>query len=315
MMRLAPILLIITLAVCAAYRAAELLPAGQIDIISCPAPEASEPPEHRRPIVGDSHSRPVYKAGDAVNKEMISGGFSWPIDPYVRVNESGNSVKMGNRCLDWFMDEKSQQFSAETRERREALVQRLNLWCKPYDLRAYGKLLAHVDPQLIVEELRRTVKNPIFPFLSPDTWNSDTRFEFMERVGDDLSFAERTLDVSPGRFRNRFIDYLEQKIDGTFDRRYKHLLEPPKSEKPVGASHVYDQTAEKLRPLSLAERREYLAALRERLIETFKYSSVSDFYKFFLRRFLVAMADRGIIFDEDRNIDPDVFFNDNQSIE
>ena len=78
----------------------------------------------------------------------------------------------------------------------------------------------------------------------------------------------------------------------------KQYIEIPKSATRGHASDVYDRSAEKLRPLSLSERRQYLKDLRGVLIRKYKDPSDPQFHENFMPRFVRAMETRGIFFDE-----------------
>lgn len=259
-------------------------------------------------IFPEDASERLWPHDDALNRVFVADGFEWSFEDYVTVNDVGTYWRMGNMSTNVSISKESHDYNKRTRGRRENLVARLNSWCRPYEYAVFKKVVAREDPKTIIADLYDDMSQPILPFLTPGTLKIDDRSKFIERAADDLHFAEVAFDVSPSNFRDYFIRYFEEKIDSVLDEKYKHFLEPPKSKERSHAHHVYDQTAERLLFLSLSERREYLEALCEQLIKTDKHSSVPDSYQFFLRRFLREMEKRDIVFDEDRNIDPAMFF-------
>ena len=227
-------------------------------------------------------------------------GFAWDTRDFVTANKQGNSIDMGNMNTTADGTRAMYDYNNRTRERREALVARLNAWFKPIDLSVLTLLVNGVDPRNVITNLPDHVGKPFTPFLSPETLATENREDFLERVADDLAFAEGALHTSLSKFRDHVSYYLKEKINNALDEKFKHHLEPPKSKKRDHPSYRYDQTAKKLRLLSLAERREYLEALRVSLIEEYKDSRDPEYHEFLIRRFLRTMEDRDIIFDEER---------------
>lgn len=230
-------------------------------------------------------------------------GFAWDTRDFVTVDESGSSVDMGNMSSMSTFTQEGHDYNKRTRERREALVARLNAWYKSVDLGVLTQLVNGVDPQIVISNLPDRVGKPFTLFLSPDTLAAEDREDFLERVADDLAFAEQAMLSTPSKFRDRVSYYLEEKINNAIDEKFKHHLEPPRSRGRDHPSYIYDQTAKKLRRLSLAERREYLEALRLSLIEENKDAHDSQFHQFFISRFLRAMEERDISFDGKRSIE------------
>lgn len=230
-------------------------------------------------------------------------GFAWDTRDFVTVDESGSSVDMGNMSSMSTFTQEGHDYNKRTRERREALVARLNAWYKSVDLGVLTQLVNGVDPQIVISNLPDRVGKPFTLFLSPDTLAAEDREDFLERVADDLAFAEQAMLSTPSKFRDRVSSYLEEKINNAIDEKFKHHLEPPRSRGRDHPSYIYDQTAKKLRRLSLAERREYLEALRLSLIEENKDAHDSQFHQFFISRFLRAMEERDISFDGKRSIE------------
>ena len=227
-------------------------------------------------------------------------GFAWDTRDFVSVNESGSSIDMGNMNTTVSFTQEGHDYNKRTRERREALAARLNAWYKSVDLGVLTQLVNGVHPQLVITNLPDHVGKPFTPFLSPETLAAKDREDFLERVADDLAFAERALLTTPSKFRDRVSYYLEEKINNALDEKFKHHLEPPKSRRRDHPSYIYDQTAKKLRRLSLSERREYLEALRYSLIEEYKDSRDPEYHEFLLPRFLRAMEERDILFEPDK---------------
>lgn len=249
----------------------------------------------------------AHKAGELpyIESKIIAQvvGFAWDTRDFVTVDESGSSVDMGNMSSMSTFTQEGHDYNKRTRERREALVARLNAWYKSVDLGVLTQLVNGVDPQIVISNLPDRVGKPFTPFLSPETLAAEDREDFLERVADDLAFAEGASLTTPSKFRDRVSYYLEEKINNALDEKFKHHLEPPKSRGRDHPSYIYDQTAKKLRRLSLAERREYLEALRLSLIEENKDAHDSQFHQFFISRFLRAMEERDISFDGKRSIE------------
>ena len=232
-----------------------------------------------------------------------AAAFEWDTGNFITVNEQGNSIDMGNRNTTSCGTQAMSDYLDSTRERREALAARLNAWYKSVDLGVLTQLVNGVHPQTVIANLTDHVGKPFTPFLSPETLAAEEREDFLERVADDLAFAERALLTTPIKFSNHVSYYLKGKINGAIDKKFKHHLEPPRSRGRDYPSYIYDQTAKKLRRLTLSERREYLEALRVSLMEEYRDSRDSEFHAFFLRRFLRAMEERDIFFTEKRSVE------------
>lgn len=222
--------------------------------------------------------------------------ISWGTNDFIKFNESGNSVTIGYMNAIGCGTQALYDYLDATRERREALAARLNAWYKSVDLGVLTQLVNGVDPQTVISNLPDHVGKPFTLLLSPETLAAEDREDFLERVADDLAFAERALVTKLSKFGDRVSYYLEQKINNALDERFKHHLEPPESKRRDYPSHIYDQTAKKLRRLTFSERREYLEALRVSLIEENKDARDSQFHQFFLGRFMRAMEERDIYF-------------------
>ena len=227
--------------------------------------------------------------------------FKWDTGNFITVNEHGDSIDMGNRNTTGCFTQEGHDYNKRTRERREALAARLNAWYKSVDLGVLTQLVNGVHPQTVIANLPDHVGKPFTPFLSPDTLAAEDREDFLERVADDLAFAERALLTTPREFRDYVSHCLEGKINGAIDEKFKHHLEPPRSRGRDYPSYIYDQTANKLSRLTLSERREYLEALHRSLIEENKDARDSQFQQFFIGRFLRAMEERDINFEADYN--------------
>ena len=225
-----------------------------------------------------------------------AAAFEWDTGRFVTVNESGSAIDMGNMSVNISFGQNTHEYKIRTRKRREALAARLNAWYKSVDLGVLTQLVNGVHPQIVITNLPDHVGKPFTPFLSPETLAAKDREDFLERVADGLAFAERALLTTPSKFRDRVSYYLEEKINNALDEKFKHHLEPPRSRGRDYPSYIYDQTAKKLRRLSLSERREYLEALRVSLIEENKDARDSQFHQFFLARFMRAMEERDIYF-------------------
>lgn len=229
--------------------------------------------------------------------------FDWDKRDFVTVNESGSSIDMGNMRTYISVDQNGHEYQMRTRERREALVARLNAWYKSVDLGVLTQLVNGVDPQIVITNFPDHVGKPFKPFLSPETLAAEDRVDFLKRVADDLAFAERALHTTLSKFRDRVSYYLKEKINNALDEKFKHHLEPPKSRARDHSSYIYDQTAKKLRRLTLSERREYLEELRVSLMEEYKDSRDPDSHQIFIGRFLRAMEERDIFFTEKRSVE------------
>ena len=144
--------------------------------------------------------------------------ISWGTNDFIKFNESGNSVTIGNmNAISCGTQAMYDQLDA-TRERREALADSINAWFKKIDLRVVEALIAGTDPKIVIDGLRDEIAQPIIPFLSEETLSAEGGADFMERVAGDIYFAERALGTSLDQFRSHVSRYLEEKI--------KHYLEP-----------------------------------------------------------------------------------------
>ena len=249
----------------------------------------------------------AHKAGELpyIEEAIVAKAtsFDWDKRDFVTVNESGSSIGMGNMITNGSFTQEGLDYNKRTRERREALVARLNAWYKSVDLGVLTQLVNDVDPQIVIANLPDRVGRPLTPFLSPETLAAEDRGDFLERVADDLAFAERALSTTLSEFGGRVSYYLEGKINVALDEKFKHHLEPPRSRGRDRSSHIFDLTAKKLRRLTLSERREYLEALRMSLVEEYRDSRDPDYHQIFIRRFLLAMEERDISFDGKRSIE------------
>ena len=94
------------------------------------------------------HKHAEVPAPDSNVVEIVDAGFEWRFDPFVDFNESGNSVTIGYMDTISCGNQAMYDYLDATRDRREALTDRINAWYKPRDRRVCrGSLVAGADPQ------------------------------------------------------------------------------------------------------------------------------------------------------------------------
>ncbi len=148
--------------------------------------------------------------------------ISWGTNDIVEFNESGDSVTIGNMGAISCGTQAMYDYLDATRERREALSDSINAWYKKIDLRIVEALITGTDPEIVIDGLSDEIGQPIDPFLSAETLaGGSDREDFMERVAEDIYFAERALGTSINQFRSHVSRYLEDKI-----RHYLEHREP-----------------------------------------------------------------------------------------
>ncbi len=157
-------------------------------------------------------------AGGSVKAPEPVADPEWYTKDFLSFNEHGSSMDLGNMNVTGCGNQAMYDYLDATRERREALAARLNGWYNSVDRGVLTQLVNGVHPQIVITNLPDHVGKPFKPFLSPETLAAEDREYFLERVADDLAFAERALGTSLNQFRSHVSRVLEEKI--------KHYLEP-----------------------------------------------------------------------------------------
>ncbi|MDE0041804.1 MAG: hypothetical protein OXT74_07195 [Candidatus Poribacteria bacterium] len=143
---------------------------------------------------------------------------NWDTNAFIEFNESGNSVTIGYMNTISCGNQAMYDYLDATRDRREALADSINAWHKKINRGVYDRLKGGIDPQVLIDGMQDEIGQPINPFLSVETLSGEGDEDFMERIADDIYFAEETLGMSLYQFQSHVGHHLEEKI--------KHYLEP-----------------------------------------------------------------------------------------
>lgn len=143
---------------------------------------------------------------------------NWDTNDFIKFNESGDTLNMGNMGAISCGNQAMYDYLDATRDRREALADSINTWFKEIDRGVYYRLKGGIDPQVLIDGVQDEIGQPINPFLSVETLSGEGGEDLMERIADDIYFAEETLGMSLYQFQSHVGRHLEKKIE--------HYLEP-----------------------------------------------------------------------------------------
>ena len=117
--------------------------------------------------------------------------------------------------------------SEAARRRREALEDRLNQWFASIVKRVDDEMEAGGDVRVVLRQLQDEVGQPIDIFLSNETltFEDGNRRGFMERLAEEVYFAERTLGMSLDQFVSAAFYHIQQGIEA--ERKDEVAIELP----------------------------------------------------------------------------------------
>ena len=117
--------------------------------------------------------------------------------------------------------------SEAAQRRREALENRLNEWFASIVKRVDDEMKAAGDVRVVLRELQDEIGQPIGIFLSNETltFEDGNRSGFMERLAEELYFAERTLGMSLDQFVSAAFYHIQQGIEA--ERKDEVAVELP----------------------------------------------------------------------------------------
>ena len=117
--------------------------------------------------------------------------------------------------------------SEAARHRREALEDRLNHWFASLANRVDDELKAGGDVRVVLRQLQDEIGQPIDIFLSNETLTAEDggRSGFMERLAEELYFAERTLGRSLEQFVSAAFYHIQKGVEA--ERQGEVAIELP----------------------------------------------------------------------------------------
>ena len=167
-------------------------------------------------------------AGGSVKAPEPVADPEWYTKDFLSFNEHGNSMDLGNMSATSCGTQAMYDYLDATRDRREALADSINAWYKTIDRRVVEALTAGADPKIVIDGLRDEIGQPINPFLSKETLfggGGGTWADFMERIADDIYFAEGTLGMSIYQFQSHVGRHLKKKIKHYLDHQKPDHIE------------------------------------------------------------------------------------------
>ena len=119
-----------------------------------------------------------------------------------------STAKFGNMgIISCDGDEKWYESRLESKDRRQKLEDQLNTWYKTLENNLFDlKLIQEFGSMPRVD-----IGQPIMPFLSEETVAAAGEEDYMQRIADDIYFAEGELHMSLGQFRAHVAHYLGEK--------------------------------------------------------------------------------------------------------
>ena len=117
--------------------------------------------------------------------------------------------------------------SEAARHRREALEDRLNQWFASIVKRVDDEMKAGGDVRVVLRQLQDEIGQPIDIFLSNEMLTAEDggRSGFMERLAEELYFAERTLGMSLEQFVSAAFYHIQEGIEA--ERQDEVAIELP----------------------------------------------------------------------------------------
>ena len=150
----------------------------------------------------------------------------WIAEDFVDVSHK-DVVKIGSHMTISCGTARFHVDSEAARRRREALEDRLNEWFASVVKRVDDEMKVRGDIRVVLRELQDEVGQPIDIFLSKETltFEGGNRSGFIERLAEELYFAERTLGMSLDQFVSAAFYYIQQGIEA--ERKDEAAIELP----------------------------------------------------------------------------------------
>lgn len=150
----------------------------------------------------------------------------WVTNDFVDVSHK-DVVKIGSHMTISCGTARFHVDSEAERRRREALEDRLNRWFASIVKRVDDEMKAGGDVRVVLRQLQDEVGQPIEIFLSKETltFEDGNRSGFMERLAEELYFAERTLGMSLQQFVSAAFYHIQQGIEA--ERKDEAAIELP----------------------------------------------------------------------------------------
>ena len=150
----------------------------------------------------------------------------WLTDDFVDVSHK-DVVKIGSHMTISCGTARFHVDSEAAQRRREALEDRLNRWFASIVKRVENEMKAGGDVRVVLRELQDEVGQPIGIFLSKETltFEDGNRSGFMERLAEEVYFAERTLGMSLEQFVSAAFYHIQRGIEA--ERKDEAAIELP----------------------------------------------------------------------------------------
>ncbi|MDE0300709.1 MAG: hypothetical protein OXN17_18890 [Candidatus Poribacteria bacterium] len=133
--------------------------------------------------------------------------FRFWLDEGKFVELTSGIARFGNMGIAVFSGDEWYASRLESEDRRQELEDRLNAWYETLENNLFDlKLIQEVGSMPRVD-----IGQPITPFLSEETIAAAGEEDYMQRIADDIYFAERELYMSLGQFRAHVAHYLGEK--------------------------------------------------------------------------------------------------------
>lgn len=150
----------------------------------------------------------------------------WLTDDFVDVSHK-DVVKIGSHMTISCGTARFHVGSEAARHRREALEDRLNRWFASIVARVDDEMKAGGDVRVVLRQLQNEAGQPIDIFLSNETltFEDGNRSGFIERLAEELYFAERTLGMSLDQFVSAAFYHIQLGIEA--ERKDEVAIELP----------------------------------------------------------------------------------------
>ena len=150
----------------------------------------------------------------------------WLTDDFVDLSHK-DVVKVGSEMTISCGTARFHVGSEAAQRRREALEDRLNQWFASIVKRVDDEMKPGGDVRVVLRQLQDEVGQPIDIFLSNETltFEDGNRSGFMERLAEELYFAERTLGMSLEQFVSAAFYHIQLGIEA--ERKEEAAIELP----------------------------------------------------------------------------------------
>ena len=193
-----------------------------------------------------------HKRGVAPEPEPLSRDKKLPVVHYWLTNDfvdvsHKDVVKVGSEMTISCGTARFHVDSEAARRRREALEGRLNQWFASIVKRVDDEMKAGGDVRVVLRQLQDEIGQPIDIFLSKETLTAEdgNRSGFMERLSEELYFAERTLGMSLEQFVSAAFYHIQRGIEA--ERKDEAAIElPPDITAEIAEAEVQLEDAESM---------------------------------------------------------------------